>query len=296
LIRSGINAADLSERPMQEIFNREFWKWLQSLENSAQNSARTFTSNSHSNRLTLPALLPSAFPVGATFFEVDRGVFYFTNGTTWQYAGGIMVVPQAQIPADLGAPDTGFLVNVTDFGHLLRWTGTAWTWGPGDAGSGEIQGFLVDPAGPGWHICNGSTVSYLKQDGTLGSVTLPDYSTSPYLKFSTALAAGPTAASGSTAAVSGGIPSGTNSAPAFAGTFTGTPGNTGNESADTANVAVTGATSVAAAPHTHPFTPAGTIAGTVAAPVFSGNALAPHSHGPGTLDLRNTQLKAWFRQ
>jgi len=31
-------------------------------------------------------------------------------------------------------------------------------------------------------------------------------------------------------------------------------------------------------------------------PTFSGAAMAGHSHGPGTLDLANTQLKAYYRQ
>jgi hypothetical protein len=117
---------------------------------------------------------------------------------------------------------------------------------------------------------------------------LPNYTTAAYLKLGTVLAMGPNAASGLTDLVSGGTPSGTNSVP----TFTGTPATTSVESADTANVAVTGATSVAAANHTHTVTPAGTVT----APAFTGAALPPHAHGPGTLDLENTQLLAFYRQ
>ena len=39
--------------------------------------------------------------------------------------------------------------------------------------------FEVDPTGPGWRLYDGSTVSYLKQDGTTGSVTLPNLTATP---------------------------------------------------------------------------------------------------------------------
>jgi hypothetical protein len=195
---------------------------------------------------------------------------------------------QNNLPTNLTANQKGFLISVSDYAHILRWTGSGWTWGPGDPGSGYIAPFLSAPTQAGWHLCDGSTVKRLNSDGTLSSVVLPDYTTATYLKLGTILAMGPNAASGLTTAISGGTPVGTNSVP----TFTGTPATTSIESADTANVAVTGATSVAAANHTHTVTPAGTVS----APAFAGAALAPHAHGPGTLDLENTQLLAYFRQ
>lgn len=195
--------------------------------------------------------------------------------------------PQNDLPTNLGPNDKGFLINVSDYAHILQWTGTGWAWGPGDPGSGYVAPFLSVPTQVGWHLCDGSTVQRLNSDGSLTNVVLPDFTTAVYLKLGTLLAMGPNAASGATLATSAGTPSGTNSSPAF----TGTPGTTGNESADTANVAVTGATSVAAAPHTHPFTPAGTVS----APAFTGSPLAAHSHGPGTLDLLNTSLLAYYR-
>lgn len=195
---------------------------------------------------------------------------------------------QNNLPSNLGPNDKGFLINVSDYAHILRWNGSGWAWGPGDPGSGYIAPFLSAPTQVGWKLCDGSTVQRLNSDGTLSSVVLPNFTTATYLKLGTILSMGPNAASGLAAAISAGTPAGANSVPTFAGT----PGTTGNESADTANVAVTGATTVAAAPHTHAFTPAGAVT----APVFTGNALAAHAHGPGTLDLLNTQLLAYFRQ
>lgn len=168
------------------------------------------------------------------------------------------------------------LVFVTDYNHLLEWNGAAYNWGPGESGSGYISPFLSAPGATGWHLCNGATVNRLNGDGTITAVTLPNYATASYLKLGTAAAAGPSAASGATAAVSAGTPAGTNSAP-----DTGDDTDAGfKASADPAG------TLVALNPHIH----------TTTAPVFTGAALAPHSHGPGTLELERTQLEAWYRR
>ena len=67
----------------------------------------------------------------------------------------------------------GTLVEVTDYAHILRWTGAAYQWGPGEAGSGMMVAVAVAPTGAGWHSCDGTNVAYLKGDGTTGTVTLP---------------------------------------------------------------------------------------------------------------------------
>lgn len=187
----------------------------------------------------------------------------------------ILAVPQASLPTNLTSANAGQLVWVSDYNHVLEWTGTGWSWGPGELGSGYIQPFGMVPTNPaGWHVCDGSTVSYLKSNGTLGSAALPNLATAAYLKLATALAIGPNAASGESEAVSAGTPTGTNSS-----------GITGTESADQTVGAGIGAT-VAAQNHTH----------TVAAQLFTGAPMGTHQHGPGTLDLENTQLLAYFRQ
>lgn len=78
-----------------------------------------------------------------------------------------------------------------------------WTWAEGDEGSGRLALFEVDPSpGTGWHLYDGTVdVPYLKFDGTLGLVTLPDLATAPtdaaYLK-AAGTNAGPTAATAPT--------------------------------------------------------------------------------------------------
>ena len=82
---------------------------------------------------------------------------------------------QANLAALGPTLQTGALVEVTDYAHVLRWTGSAFTWGPGEEGSGMLVPFAAAPTGTGWHLCDGSAgVTYLKADGTTGTVTLPN--------------------------------------------------------------------------------------------------------------------------
>lgn len=86
-----------------------------------------------------------------------------------------VICTQATFPvlASIGAS----FIYVTDFPHFIFWDGTT---SPvfADGGNCYIALFEVDP-GAGWHLCDGSAgVTYLKADGTTGSVTLPDLTTS----------------------------------------------------------------------------------------------------------------------
>ena len=161
---------------------------------------------------------------------------------------------QATLP-NLTTADAGALIHVTDYNHVLQWTGSGWEWGPGDAGGGFIQGFLTAPVSTGWKICDGSTANMLNGDGTVTAVKLPDYTTAAYLKLGKTLLAGPNAASGETDPTDVGAPTGVVTQP----TFIGTPGVTGVESADLSNVTTIGGATAAAQNHTHTFTPQGTI-------------------------------------
>lgn len=202
---------------------------------SKSSSGGLVLEDTHANRLaSYPA---NSYPVGTLFWETDRTVYYLNSGAlgsqNWIYTAGEFSCTQATIPADLGTHDGGFLANVFDYGHLLIWSGAAWTWGPGDAGSGMLQMFEVDPGGAGWHLYDGSTVNYLKADGTLGSIVLPNLSgaapTRCYLKTSDTNAGptGPTAPTFTGGAVTGltftGTPAVLTGAVA-APVFTGTPG------------------------------------------------------------------------
>jgi hypothetical protein len=150
-------------------------------------------------------LKPSQFPaeryLGNLFFQTDTLLVYLSNLVqtggavpvpTWVYFGGEQSVLQAAIPATLGVNDTGLSLFVSDFWHRLKWSGAAWGWAPGENGSGFIDAFLVDPSPlTGWALCDGSAgVTYLKANGTIGSLTLPNLTGTPsYLKLGGSAAA-----------------------------------------------------------------------------------------------------------
>lgn len=124
----------------------------------------------------------------AIFEASDRNyVAWASDGTSWLYSYGIQSRTQAQLAAlaaTLGTTDAGYLVWVTDYEHVLRWSGTVWTFGPGDAGGGYIAHFLAAPNGNGWVLVNGAATTILKADGTTTAVTPYDVSTMmlPYLR------------------------------------------------------------------------------------------------------------------
>jgi hypothetical protein len=172
----------------------------------------------------------------------------------------IQQVTQANLPT-LTSSDSGVLIYVTDYAHLLIWTGTGWTWGPGEPGSDFIQPFLNGPnPAIGWHLCDGSTINRLNFDGSLTKVTLPNLTVPAYLMLGTASAAGPNAASGQ---------SGAESADANTGVVA-TPGFDITLNSDDRLTSLPGASDLFPAQN--------------------------HTHGPGSLSLVNTQLLAYYRQ
>ena len=296
------------------------------------------------------------------YYETDRKVAYYSDGTNWIYLTGEMQDTFANRPADLGAHDANFLfletsrsaitsidaypvyrwtgaawlltagtfartqaqlatlaatlttndvgavVLVTDYNHRLRWSGSAWGWDDGEDGSGYIMPFLMDPSpSTGWQVCDGTTATYLKSDGSTGSQALPDLvsasANAAYLKYGSPASATPNAAVAPTLTMDSYTPAGTNSAPTLtmnsytpagsvsssgytpAGSvsafFTGTNTNLIAPATATTAVLVTtsGAVQVAAQGHTHTtnYTPSGTIVAT-----FSGTPATITSTFTGT--------------
>lgn len=76
----------------------------------------------------------------------------------------------------LGPTDAGYIGLETQFGHLLRWTGTAWEFAPGDGGNGYLLGFPVAPQAVGYGLCDGTVYTYLVVGATLTTAT---YDTTP---------------------------------------------------------------------------------------------------------------------
>lgn len=226
---------------------------------------------------------------GSFWIETDTGLVYQWHSTAWAYVSGTCRRTQAQLATlagALGTNDAGLLVEVTDYRHVLRWTGTGWSWGPGEDGRHDIVALPVDPDDAiGWQLCDGSTVAYLKGDGTTGNFTTPDLTSAAnkaaYLKLGDAVS-GPDAA--------------------VAPTFTGALDTTSSVSAGTP------AGAVAVGNNTGTGVAAG--AGSLASPqghshaaTFTGNALAGHTHTVTPTGIisddgepRNYELRPWFRR
>lgn len=262
--------------------------WLNLLRNTLSVGGVPNLTGTRADRVAISA---ANYPPGTLFYETDSTLFYIVEGSNWVYSSGTYQQTQAELAAliaALGTNDSEMLIEVTDYGHVLRWTGTALDWGPNDLGSAYFQDFGAAPTKTGWHACDGTTVNYLKADGTLGSLLLPNsIATASYRKLGSIYSAAITAAVNPTLAMNPFTPAGTNSIPALtmdsytpAGTLsinnftpTGTvaaPTWTGASVALTqqANVAITGATTVIAAVGGSQvsFTPTGTNS----APAFSG--------------------------
>lgn len=222
---------------------------------------------------------PIAFP-NQMFVASDLDYLaWVSDGANWIYAGGMRSVTQANLSAfaaNLGTSDARLITHVTDYDHVLKWSGSAWGWAPGSDRSGYSQLWEAAPSGYGslaWQVYDGSTVAKLNSDGTTSNVTLDNLGTAGYLKGGTAAAA-VAAASGATAAeaahthsvdppsTASGAPSGTVAVQAGAGT------------------------TVATDTHTH-----NTDVGS-----FSSGAGSSHTHGPGTQELRNKQFLLYFRR
>ena len=176
----------------------------------------------------------------------DSGVLYqYTNtggiATNWNYISGMVARTQSQLAALaalLGPADTGLLVDVTDYAHILKWTGSAWTYADPTDPAGRIEMFLVDPSPvTGWQLCDGTAaVKYLKADGTTGTQTMPDLvsvaANAAYAKL--------------------GSPATGNPVAAVAPNFTGTA-----QTFTTSPAQATGTVNAFTAPN--PYTPAGTV-------------------------------------
>lgn len=285
----------------------------------------TLIEDTHAHRTTYPA---ASYP-DWLYFETDTLVLYVSVAGFWQYAAGSYSRTQAQLAAyaaTLGVPDAGTLAWVSDYAHMLKWTGAAWTRGPGDPEhSDTFWAFGAAPSDTGWHACDGTVgVHFLKYDGTLGTRTLPNTAGgSAYMLLGAAYSATITAATvpifagalDTTSAVSAGTPAGTVSQPTFTGNtlanhhhdapvaVVGTTGYVlnifgvgGNYSAQAKFTVAADSTGSLSGCQTSTESIGLTPAGTVSQPTFTGNALGTHSHTvtpTGTISLPADPI-AWF--
>jgi hypothetical protein len=148
-------------------------KYFQDLMAARIQPIQVFLNGSHAAKSTFPA---TSYPSGSVYQETDRRLWYMAVAGVWTYFAGIVSVNQADLPDDLNAADVDLLAYVADYHHLLRWNGSAWSWAPGENGSGYSVAFVAAPDPlTGWHLCDGSAnVLTLKSDGNLAFATVPN--------------------------------------------------------------------------------------------------------------------------
>lgn len=225
-----------------------------------------------------------AFAFPFTFFEANDWNFvgWVSDGNNWLYAYGIYKRTQSQLSALaslLGSNDMGFLVNVTDFSHILQWSGSAWQWGPGELGSNYFAVAPSAPTGGTWQLCDGTATTYLKSDGTTGSYTTKNL-TGHYFKSVTA------GADATTAAVAPGISGST----ANESSHTHGPGSftvSGNTDGVGSSVVQSGSGANAVAGHNHTIT-SQPVSGT-------SDPGSAHLHGIGTIAVDATGEPANYK-
>lgn len=133
---------------------------------------------------TVPAL-PSYDDMATV--EIDGTIVFSRPAYEWQFKmtsflNALQAEPLTMLQVGLerfatrlGRAQTGLIVFVRDYNHQLMWTGSGWSYGPGDSGSGWYADFdpASVPSGVGWALCDSSTVNALQADGSLVPVTLP---------------------------------------------------------------------------------------------------------------------------
>ncbi len=192
----------------------------------------------------------------------------------------IIICTQATFPTLTGTQAT--FVFVTDYVHLIYWNGTACSFA-GDQ-SGCISLWESNP-GTGYQLCDGSTVNRLNADGTITSVTVPDFTTATFLEGGLANS-GPTAAAAPTFTGNAATPTGSVSAPIF----TGIPAPITTDLFTPVALATAAMTSLDGS--TTSYTPAGTNS----APTFTGNIATPTGTISATAEPRKLIRRPYFRQ
>lgn len=143
-------------------------------------STATFVAITNAQRLAPTLKIP---PDGSFALETDTGVLYIVSQGKWQYVSGTRFVLSKDIlTLGLVSTDSGYQIYVADLAHGLLWTGTAWQWAPGDAGSGFILPFVSGPSPiVGWQLCDGTAnVQRLNGDGSITFETVPNMPGSYY--------------------------------------------------------------------------------------------------------------------
>lgn len=173
----------------------------------AGSGAAVILEGSHAARL---ASFPAAANPETIYIETDRNrVMYISDGVNWNYQGGTIITTLAgmiAITAGLGAHDKNLTFYSVLFDRTYQWDGTAI--GEINARDRSIHMFAEAPSTAGYALCDGSTVTRSRPDGTTYSWATPNL-TGLYPKFGSSYSGVAGAAAAPTLHVTSKIPAGT---------------------------------------------------------------------------------------
>ncbi len=211
-LRSPIVVGDPNSTPVKSVPWRDWFDHLKVVVDtvaaaSAGSAGTAILEGSHAARL---ALYPAVDNPESIYIETDRNrVMYISDGVNWNYQGGTIITTLAgmlAIAAGLGIHDKNLTFYSVLFDRTYQWDGTAI--GEINARDRSIHMCAEAPSTAGYALCDGSTVTRSRPDGTTYSWVTPDL-TGLYPKFESSYSGVAGAAAGPTLHVTSKIPAGT---------------------------------------------------------------------------------------
>ena len=106
--------------------------------------------------------------------------WYLFFNSIFMFLAAVRNAPQSFVQANLAAfsqklttKNTGIQVWIlAPYNHMLRWSGAAWEFAPGDLGSDYYVTGMGAGLAPGFHSADGSDSDYLLPNGTTAPRTL----------------------------------------------------------------------------------------------------------------------------
>jgi len=142
---------------------------------SVTTSIQAIQEGTHALRVSLaPESLPHTL-----FIETDRNrVVYESDGAHWRWFSGTinttLGVGIAGLASSLGTYDAGLLAYAAAFDRTFQWTGTAFL--EINARDRSIHMFAENPVTTGYALCDGSSVTRSRPDGSTYSWATPNLS------------------------------------------------------------------------------------------------------------------------
>jgi hypothetical protein len=175
-----------------EVWFRQLKRKFDTVASATVAATQVIREGSHSGRV---ALNPADYP-HTLYIETDRNrIVYESDGAHWHWFAGTMAttlgVGIALLGATLGSFDTGLLAYDAAYDRTFKWTGLVFL--EINARDRSIHMCAETPESAGYALCDGSSVTRSRPDGSTYSWATPNLS-GLYPKFGSAYTGMPNAA------------------------------------------------------------------------------------------------------